>query len=68
MKNTKQNVLKVLKAMSDRKYDLAKMFQEKGSNELYDEYMNEVVVIERTINMLENPEFFKEIAEIYEVE
>lgn len=66
MTKKEKQIIKVLEAMRDNKYQIAKSYT-KGSNE-YTKYMRSVMAYDNAINMIKSKKDLKDYAEIYEVE
>ena len=68
MKNTKTNVVKVLEKLRNNAHNIADYFkEEKGDEEEYRRYLREAEAYYVAITLLENQEFFNNIAKNLEV-
>ncbi len=65
IRNTKENVIKLLKVKSDSAYGRAKFAKEDGQMDIYDEEMTLTCEIDNVINLLTNQDFFEKTWNIY---
>ena len=65
MKNTKENIIKLLKSMQDTSWNLVKAFDERGNKEASSQYMCQYMAYERAIYLIEDENAFNEYWNIY---
>ena len=65
MKNTKANLIKVIRAMYENSHDLRRIYEEKGEDEKSKRELIRATELSSVLMLLEDKEHFKAIAEIY---
>ena len=65
MKNTKANQIKVIRAMYDNARDLRRSYEENGEHEKAKCELVRSIELSSVLMMLENNEYFHDIAKIY---
>ena len=65
MKNTKANLIKVIRAMYENSHNLRRFYEEKGKNEKAKRELIRATELSSVLMLLEDKEHFKAIAKIY---
>lgn len=66
MEHTRENVVKLLKAMSANAYAVAETFRdEDGNDRMYVAFINQSIGMQTAIDILSNPEMYQQMCEIY---
>lgn len=64
--NTTENVLELLRKMSQTKFDLWQMYKREGRTHEADEYFSAYNTLELVIDLFNTENFYKNMAEVYE--
>ena len=64
MKNTKDNVVKLLRALEKQSLDLARIMERYSDDKQYSNYMSEAIAYDRVISSLTDQKYFSKLCEI----
>ena len=65
MKNTKANVIELLKKMADNEYACSQDFKEDGNERMADICINASIALEDAVKLLTDQDYFEKISNIF---
>ena len=67
MKNTKSNVIRVIKAMADNKYQVMEVANHFNEKEMARDTLREIMILEDVLQLFADTDYFNKIADIYDI-